>query len=154
MGEKKDKALKILDESRAVMRKVLERIEKNREIYPTWTIKQMLSHIAGWDEALAASLTSYMKGKPPQTMAYQGVDAYNANSVSTREELDLEHVIREWEFERQKVRGAVEGLTEEQMDDTIVYPWGGEGSIYSLVLSLAYHELNHAKEVQEQLHKN
>ena len=137
--------------SQAIMLGIVERIDPEQKVYPEWKIKQVLAHLAGWDEATTASLQSFIKGGTPELVAHQGVDVYNANSVSTREELPFEHILREYKLEREKLHKALSQLNDEQLDNTIIYPWGSEGSIYQLIRSMAYHESNHAKEIEEVL---
>ena len=49
-----------LIQARQVMRRLLHDLETAhaaaQELYPTWTIKELLSHIAGWDDACIATL--------------------------------------------------------------------------------------------------
>jgi hypothetical protein len=139
------------EKSQATMLRIVERIDPEQKVYPEWKIKQVLAHLAGWDEAITASLRSFSRGGTPELVAHQGVDVYNANSVSTREELPMEHIVREYKLERQKLQEALRELTDEQLDAVIIYPWGNEGSIYNLVTAMANHEVNHAKEIEEVL---
>jgi hypothetical protein len=138
-------------ESQATMLRIVERIDPEQKVYPEWKIKQVLAHLAGWDEAITASLKSFLRGGTPELVAHQGVDIYNANSVSTRDELPIEHIIREYKLERARLQDALKELKDEQLDSVIIYPWGNEGSIYNLVNAMADHEVNHAKEIEEVL---
>lgn len=138
-------------ESQATMLRIVERIDPEQKVYPEWKIKQVLAHLAGWDEATTASLRSFLRGGTPDLVAHQGVDVYNANSVSTRDELPMEHIIREYKLERQKLHDALRELKEEQLDTVIIYPWGYEGSIERLIRNMAIHEANHAEEIEDVL---
>ena len=60
--DEKAKLIQQLDEARAKMRAVLEGIDTRVEIYPTWTIKEVLAHIAGWDDVSASSLRLHAGG--------------------------------------------------------------------------------------------
>lgn len=138
-------------ESQTIMLGIVERIDPEKKVYPEWKIKEVLAHLAGWDEATTASVRSFLDKTRPEVVAHEGVDVYNAKSVSTRGELPLEHIIREYKLERQKLLMALRELKEEDVEALIIYPWGSEGSIYELVYRMAAHEANHAKEIEEVL---
>lgn len=138
-------------ESQNTMLGIVERIDPEQKVYPEWKIKEVLAHLAGWDEATTASVRSFLDKTSPEVVAHQGVDVYNAQSVSTRQELPLEHIIREYKLERQKLLLALRELKEEDVEALVIYPWGSEGSIFSLVSAMASHEYNHAKEIEEVL---
>jgi len=57
----------------------------DKYIYPHWTIKQYIDHISGWDDAMVEALEAHAKNEPVPQSAARGIDAYNAQTVSTRE---------------------------------------------------------------------
>ena len=44
-----------LESSRAQMIAHLDEIEKNRKVYPLWTVREIIAHLSGWDDATIAS---------------------------------------------------------------------------------------------------
>ena len=137
-----------LDQARAEMRAVLARVDRTTEIYPEWTIKHVLAHIAGWDDATAASLRAHAAGNEPATPAVRGIDHYNAESVSTRESLSYEHIEREWELARDQFKEAILNLSPEKLAQELLLPWGEVGTVAQAVDIFAEHELEHAEEIQ------
>jgi len=82
-----------LDHARQNMRMTLVDLDPNVELYPAWTIKHILAHIAGWDDATTSSLRAHAGGREPPTPAASGIDEYNAHSVETREVLNYRQVV-------------------------------------------------------------
>jgi hypothetical protein len=151
MADSKTKLLQKLQRSREAMRQIIERIDPHREIYPQWRIHEMLAHLAGWDEAATTCLTRHLKGSPAQPIATQGIDSYNMHSIRSRAALNRSQIIQEWEFEREKLKGAIRGLSSAQLQDVTVYPWGGRGTLLNLIKGIIAHENEHAREIEQML---
>src|SRR5215204_3037650 len=98
MATKKD-IIKKLESSHSVMVDLLNNVDVEREVYRGWTIKEVLAHLAGWDEATTASLSSFIQGGKPGIVAVSGVDAFNAESITKRKKLSLEDTFHDWEHE-------------------------------------------------------
>ncbi len=147
--DEKSRLIERLDQARATMRAVLAIVDTHRSIYPDWTIKEVLAHIAGWDDASAASLRAHALGNEPATPAARGIDYYNAESVSTRETLDYDHVVKEWEMAREELKAAINDMPPDKLNQSMLFPWGDTGTIAQLVAIFAGHEKEHAKEIRE-----
>ncbi len=120
-------------------------------IYPDWTIKEYLDHIAGWDDVVVEALQAHAHGEPiPQTAAC-GINAYNARTVSTREALDLDHTWREFEVSRRMLIQALSDLPAEKFDQRMVFPWGETGSVADLIEIFIEHDETHAGHLEEWL---
>ena len=141
--------------ARQIMRKLLHDLEKahadTQELYPTWTIKELLSHIAGWDDACIASLQAFTQGTVPSTPAARGIDLYNASTVAERAALPLDKVIQEWEQTRQTFIQAIRDLPTEKLDEPFVFAWGRTGNLSQLVRIFVEHEEEHAQEIRTKL---
>jgi hypothetical protein len=146
-----DKALLIerLDESRSKLQAILNQIDLQQEIYPTWTIKHLLAHISGWDEACIAAIQAFLGGTEPGTPAVKGIDFYNAQSVETRQYLPYEHVRKEWEATRETFKSLIHQVPDGQIHDDLLTPWGTHSSVIKMVEIFVYHEAQHAKEIEE-----
>lgn len=137
-----------LDAAREAMRAVVANIDCLREVYPGWTIKHVLAHIAGWDDATVASLQAHINGEEPGAPAAMGIDHYNAQSVATREALTYDQVVREWEMAREQLKAIIRQMPEEKWREPFLFPWGRRGTVDLLVTIFADHELEHATEIQ------
>jgi hypothetical protein len=144
-----------LDHAHEQMRMLLRDLEAahaaSRELYPTWTVKELLAHVSGWDDACIASLQAYTRGDVPATPAARGIDLYNQSSVAEREALSLDHVIREWEQTREVFKQAIRDFAPEKVDEQFVFPWGPKGTLAKLVTVIAEHEEEHAEEIRKKL---
>jgi len=142
-----------LDQARARLNAVLERVAPETTIYPPWHVKQVLDHVAGWDDAVLAALRAHAQGDVPEVTAPRGIDYYNEQTVTTRESLPLEHSRREYEATRELLKQAIRELPEERMEVLMVTPWGAKGSVAGLVKVFIHHELEHADEIEQILNQ-
>ena len=99
----KEELLQVYKKSQADITSQLDEIDKNRKIYPLWTVREIIAHLSGWDDSITGMLNALLKGETPPTPAARGVDVYNAETVSTREGLSYDHVIREYYNTREKI---------------------------------------------------
>ena len=146
-----DKAhlMRAFDQAREKMRAVLPGIDTHMEIYPNWTIKETLAHLAGWDDATIAALRAFGAGQPSPLLALRGIDFYNAQTVAERTDLQYEQIVQEWELVREQLKAILNDLPAERLGDKIVSPWGPITTVARLVTIMADHEEEHAAVVQE-----
>ena len=145
----KAEIIKKLVQTRQELTDLVADIPPEKEIYPEWGVKELLAHFAGWDDAAVAGVQGALNGENPIIVAPRGPDDYNARTVSERETLPLELIIKEWEHNREALMALVESVPEDKFDTQTVYPWGEEGSLADLILGMAGHELYHIAEIRE-----
>jgi len=138
-----------LDKARTVMQRALSRVDRYREIYPGWTIKEVVAHIAGWDEVGTSTVRAHVAGKTPPPLEVRGIDAYNAYVVAGSETLTYEEVVQQWKLARRQFVNALDEAPQEKLRDRIPFPWGEMGNIARLVSILVEHEREHASEIME-----
>ena len=139
--------------ARAEMQEILQLAQGNPTIYQPWRMKEVLDHITGWDDAVIASIKSFLAGEVAATPASRGIDAYNADTVSSREAIPYEVTQREWETSRAELLSLMGRMTDEQLHTPFVLPWGSKGTIEDLVEIFTEHEETHAKEIREIIEK-
>ncbi len=137
------------ENARAEMREIIKLTQGNPTIYQPWRMKEVLDHITGWDDAVIASIKSFLAGEVPATPASRGIDSYNAETVSSREAIPYEVTKREWETSRAELLNLLRKMTDEQLHTSFVLPWGNHGTIEDLVEIFTDHEQIHAKEIRE-----
>jgi hypothetical protein len=147
--EDREFLLRRLDQTRQKIEDLLPKIDPEKEIYPGWTIKQMLAHITGWDDATIDSLRAHVSGRTPLVPASRGINEYNARTVSSRQDLDLEHVLNEWRLTRKVLRTIIEEMPENKFFEPLVVPWGHQGTVTYLVETFRDHEDEHARDMME-----
>ena len=151
----KDELIAWLTESHAKIESLVAQIDSDFEIYPGWTIREILAHFTGWDDAVLTSLKSHAAGGIPVVVAERGPDAYNAATVTERETLSYEHIYREWQATHEQLKIAIRDLPPEKMEQSIIFPWGQTGTVEDLVIGLTtHHEVSHAKDIEALIKKS
>jgi hypothetical protein len=151
---RKENYIQRYETARAEMVEMVKLAQGNPTIYEPWRMKEVLDHITGWDDAVIASLKSFLRGEVPATPASRGIDAYNAETVSSREAIPYEVTQREWEASRVELIGLMRQMTDEQLHTPFILPWGARGTIEDLVEIFTEHEETHAKEIREIIEKS
>ena len=149
----KETYIKRYEAARAELREILSLAQGNPTIYEPWRMKEVLDHITGWDDAVIASIKSFLAGDVPATPAARGIDSYNADTVTSREAIPYEMTQREWEASRTELLDLLRKMTDEQLHTPFVLPWGSQGTIEDLVEIFTDHEETHAKEIREIIQK-
>jgi hypothetical protein len=149
----KETYIKRYETARAEMREILKLAQGNPQIYAPWRMKEVLDHITGWDDAVIASIKSFLAGDIPATPAARGIDAYNAETVTSREAIPYEVTQREWEASRAELLELMRKMTDKQLHTPFGFPWGDSGTIEDLVEIFTEHEETHAKEIREIIEK-
>ncbi len=149
----KETYIKRYETARAEMREIVTLAQGNPTIYQPWRMKEVLDHITGWDDAVIASIKSFLAGEVPATPASRGIDAYNAETVTSREAIPYEVTQREWEASRTELLDLMQKMTDEQLHTPFIMPWGESGTIEDLVAIFTEHEETHAKEIREIIEK-
>ena len=134
--------------SRAKMIAHLDEIDRNRRIYPLWTVREIIAHLSGWDDATIAYIRSIVAGQEPATPAARGIDVYNDETVATREGLDYDHIYREYIETRRILLDLIRGMPEEKVTQRFILPWGDEGNLVDMIDIFAPHEEEHAGDVR------
>jgi hypothetical protein len=149
----RDTYIRRYENARQEMREILRLAQGNPTIYEPWRMKEVLDHITGWDDAVIASIKSFLAGEIAATPASRGIDAYNADTVASREAIPYEVTQREWEASRTALVTLLHKMTDEQLHSAFVLPWGSHGSIENLVEIFTEHEETHAREIRAILEK-
>ncbi len=138
-----------LDTTRESIEQILPTIDPDQEIYPGWTIKEMLAHMTGWDDATIDSLRAHVVGRPPSVDAIRSLDEYNERTVTTRHDLEYEQVLREWRLTRQVLRTLIEKIPDEKFLEPLIVPWGEKATLTFLVEMFREHEEEHAQDIRK-----
>ncbi len=137
-----------MEAARTQLDEALVKIAPEIEIYPNWKLKQLLDHIAGWDELVLGELKAYQNGITP-TQTVDGINQFNARSVSDRKALTLDQSRQAYDLLRADVLQTLRSLPEELLDRKYDAPWGGNCTITSIVKIFVSHEREHARQIEE-----
>lgn len=144
----RDALIAQLIHSRQVMGEILRRLPYEQEIYTGWKVKELLAHIAGWDDACVTSIRAHLAGQEPGTPAERGINYYNAQSVLERQELSLDQISREYEQARSEFLQLIREMPEDKLNQSFILPWATVGTVEDMVRIFSEHEEGHAKEIE------
>ncbi|MBL8119135.1 MAG: DinB family protein [Anaerolineae bacterium] len=127
---------------------------KERETRPicgTWTLRDVLGHLADWD-AYFLNAFNAMIGEPHTDLAWESdADAQNEKMVQKRRKQPYEQVWQEAQSTRAALLTELELLSDEMLGD----PYGGDYSpyptAYHCLWSALEHDLDHAAVLRREL---
>ena len=146
----KEELITWLDEAHRQIEDLVAQVEIQFPIYsdPIWTIREILAHFAGWDDAIIGTLKAHQAGEVPPVPAPRGPDVYNAATITERESLSYDHIYREWQASHETLKIVINSLSPEKLDEPVTYPWGQIGSLEDLIRMLStQHKMEHAKDI-------
>jgi hypothetical protein len=140
-----------LNETRVIFEDLLPGINVENEIYPGWTIKDVLVHMTGWDDVVIASLRAAVAGRILAISAGMGVDEFNKGFLNSSLDLDFDRVVKDWHMARQILLTVIDYMPEEDIVKPVMVPWGEKLMMKDLVEIFHDHENTHAQEISEWL---
>jgi uncharacterized damage-inducible protein DinB len=143
MPNQRELFIEQLEDARRHLTALVDQTPADKQIYPNWTIKQYIDHISGWDDAMVEALEAHAKNEPIPPSAARGIDAYNAQTVSTRETLDLAHSRREFTAGHERVIQTLRNLPDEKFDQLLTFPWGESGTVRDFIDIFVGHDKEH-----------
>lgn len=144
-----------LIERLAYARKALEQalIEAptDKYIYKGWTTKQLMDHIAGWDDVIIEALQAHARSEPVKPTVDRGINYYNLQTTTSRESLNFEQSRKEFQTTRLALAQALDDLPDEKFNEALTFPWGEPGTVAYLIEIFVEHEETHAGHVRKWL---
>ncbi|MBI5653171.1 MAG: DinB family protein [Chloroflexi bacterium] len=119
-----------------------------------WTIKDVVGHIAYWEQVIHDHLReSLTEGKPRAMSPDETDDAINARESAKRTTRTWKHIRSEFENTRRALIERVETLSETELACQVPNPWWGMTHFYSLAQMIEEDALSHCHEHAEQIRK-
>jgi hypothetical protein len=143
--------LRRMDKIRSKIEELLPKIDPGKEIYPNWTVKDMLAHMTGWDDATIDSLRAHVIGRAPSVPAIRSLDEYNLLTVTSRSDLSYDQILKEWQLTRHVLRTIIEEMPEDKFFGPVIVPWGEKATVTYLVDMFREHEEAHMNDIVEWL---
>ena len=140
-----------LEGSHSRWEELIRHVDPNLEIYPGWTLRQLLAHLTGWDENTLATLTAHQDPKAPEASPAEDFDEFNARAVSARDAMDFAAIVQEWRSTRTKLVSLLREMPDESYRRTLVASWGETLNVSGLVQVFIGHEASHAGDIQKWL---
>jgi len=148
----RDQLVQELDDARARMRALIGELDSSTEVYPGWTLRELLAHITGWDDLVINTLNRHLTGMAPVISVNRGIDYYNATTLSGREGLPFEHIEREYHGTREQLKDLLRKIPPERFDEEMILPWGPKATLTIFIRVFSHHEIEHEEEIHAHLH--
>jgi len=149
----KEDILTKLAASRQTLRRATQDLSEEEmtqvQVEGIWTIKDVLGHIASWEEICLEPLRPYADGKPFQVEDIKDYLDVNQGLVDRKQDTPLDAILDEWDAIRQELTATASKLSAEQWEQKVIFPWGDEGTVTELFDELYQHELEHARAIQQ-----
>jgi uncharacterized protein (TIGR03083 family) len=153
---KRDEAVNKLRAARKELVASLEGVGEEDKLRPNavkkWSVKDLLAHIASWDEEVLRVIQAFAMQQEPQ-FSYSISErsdfaGWNADQIELRRERSLEQVQTEFRNARRDLIQVVEGLTDQVLMRPKMTSWGKVRTGFDLLDEMVQHDAEHTKDVR------
>lgn len=117
-----------------------------------WTLKDLLAHIASWDEEVVRVLQTFtLPGESLYTYTISERNefgSWNEEQITARRERSANEVLTEFETARRDLIQVIEGLTDPVLSRSRMTSWGKTATGFELIQTQAEHDREHAEQVR------
>ena len=119
--DRRQQLLKRLDKAWCVFKESYARLPDSQLLEPgvtgAWSVRDIIAHVTTWEEEALKHLPLVLIGKrPPRySVAYGGIDAFNARTTEQKKDLSLREVFRHQEGVHSRLLKLVERVPEDQL---------------------------------------
>lgn len=115
MVSTREEAYALLDAARCELLAAIEGLTPEKMTVPMlgeWSVKDILAHVASWEEQILPDLRRIRDGHRPALASFreQDVDQWNALIMSLRKNFPLEQVLHELDYYRRTTKEALDFL--------------------------------------------
>ncbi|MCI0476414.1 MAG: ClbS/DfsB family four-helix bundle protein, partial [Anaerolineales bacterium] len=132
--------LKTIEEHHAQLLAVLDGIPEEamckRPIVEWWTIKDVLGHIATWEQVAIQFLAEYKQAGVPKPLGMDSdaaINAYNKRAATLRRDWPLARVRAEFDAAHRDLLAAVETLSDADLAKQLPAPWEKGDTLEKLI---------------------
>jgi hypothetical protein len=140
-----------LKKARTALTSALESIHPETGITPEWTIKEIMAHIAGWDDVSAEAIRKLTAGEQLKVTVPQGIHAFNEEMAATWAGKKYEHAFQDFSNSRKEFIDAIEAMPEHLVGSQFLLPWGDMGTLEQVVEILSNHETEHTEDIHNKV---
>ena len=148
--EKKNLLDKLTEAHLAILA-VLEEANLEMPVYKDsgWRVRDILGHIATWDQQTAKSINAYRAGSEYLVPDLDDDETdFNDKAVAEQKKLSVPQLLNEWEEAYNGFKKAIQEMPADRFPGDMLYPWGDErGSITKLVEYMVEHAVEHRDEI-------
>jgi uncharacterized protein (TIGR03083 family) len=153
---KRDEAVNKLRAARKDLLESLEGVGEEDKLRPNavekWSIKDLLAHIASWDEEVLRVIQAFAM-QPEPRFSYSISErsdfaGWNSDQIELRKERTLEQVQIEFRNARRDLIQVVEGLTDQVLMRPKMTSWGKVRTGFELLAEMVQHDSEHTKDIR------
>ncbi len=153
---KRDEAVVKLRAARKELQESLAGVSEEDLLRPNavekWSIKDLLAHIAAWDEEILRVVQAFaMQSEPRYTYSISERNdfaVWNAEQVETRKDRTLPQIRTEFDNARRDLIQVIEGVTDQVLMRPKQTSWNQVRTGLELLDEMAAHDLEHAKDIR------
>jgi len=142
-----------LAESRRALHQAIEGLNEEEmtqvQVEGVWTVKDVLGHIASWEEICLAPLCHYVDGGPFDAQVIKDYLAWNDEQATRKRDIPLDAILDELATIRQELVTTASKLSADQWEGRVSVPWGGRETVAEALDGLCQHELEHVRTIQQ-----
>jgi uncharacterized damage-inducible protein DinB len=117
----------------------------------TWTVKDVLGHIAAYSDAERRALAAGVGRKREEPVYFDQFLAWNEEQYEVRRKRTPRQIVAELQENTARFLSLVKSLHEEDLIKTIRYPWNEQGTVHAFVLDALRHHREHREELERVL---
>ena len=149
----KEETLAKLAESRHTLHQAIEGLSEEEmtqvQVEGVWTVKDVLGHIASWEETCLEPLQRYADGGPFEVEVIEDYLTWNNEQAARKRDVPLEVILNESATVRQGLVEAASRLSAGQWKQRVPFSWGGEGTMAEVLEVFYRHEREHVRSIQQ-----
>lgn len=122
---------------------------EGRDSWPvcgSWTLKDVLGHVADWERFAYEGLGMMAAGQTPDVERVDDIEAWNQAHAEARRAQPWEVVWDDLTQGRQALMALLGGMEEAQLARRFDFPWGVEGTAYDWLGVFVEHDREHARD--------
>lgn len=120
----------------------------SRLVCGTWTLVDVVGHLADWEALGAAGLRQMAAGQAPFVEHIADIQTWNEAHAAARSAQPWEQVWDDLQDARRDLVGALEGMSQDDLERLYPFPWGVEGTPYQWVAVYVDHDRTHARGIR------
>lgn len=145
----KNNLIRQLKSTREQLLNITSKLPDEGILINKWGKKEILSHIAGWEEEGVTCIPQILHGEKPKSFR-MSINRFNEESVTKRKKMTVEQILYELKEQNEDFLKQIEQLTNEQIIGFYGTKLGEkEINVLWVIHEQISHDNNHAKELEE-----
>jgi dienelactone hydrolase len=156
----KARLVELVEEEYSALQETLAQVPRERMTEPgvvgSWTVKDILAHIAAWQGRMARWVSDTLRGAVPQVlpagMTWDDLDRWNEQTYLENRDRPLAEVLDEFARSYDQALEATRAATEDDLFDPARFPWREGRPLWVMVAANTFwHHAEHAQAIGQWL---